>query len=65
MFVTVTTNDGELATVNTDQITHMTIAVYDGAGSRLYFTSNTALSVRQTMDEILQQMRGDVVAKAA
>lgn len=65
MFVTVRTNDGDLASVNVDQITHMTIAAYDGAGSRLHFTSNAALSVRDTMDEILQLIQGVEADKAA
>lgn len=65
MFVTVRTNDGDLASVNVDQITHMTVAAYDGAGCRLYFTSNTALSVRDTIDELLQQIRGEGTSPAS
>lgn len=65
MFVTVKTNDGDLASVNVDQITHMTVASYDGAGCRLYFTSNTALSVRDTIEEVLLQIRGNAAAQTA
>ena len=61
MFVTVKTNDGEMAVVNPAQITHMTVASFSGAGSRIYFVSNATLGVRDTIESILQQISGDAV----
>jgi len=53
VFVTVNTNDNGLAAVNVDQITHMTIAAYSGTGCKIHFVSKDALSIRDTMDEVL------------
>ena len=59
MFVTVKTKDGDCAAVNVDQITYMTIAAFSGAGSKIYFTSNGALSVCDSMDSLLLQINGN------
>ena len=62
MFITVQTNENGPATINVAQITHMTIAAFSGAGCKIYFVSNAALSVRDTMEEVLLQIRGQVAA---
>ena len=58
MFVTVNTNESGLAAVNADQITHMTIAAFSGAGCKIHFVSKEALSVRDTMEDVLAKIRG-------
>jgi hypothetical protein len=62
MFLTVTTNENGIAAINVDQITHMTIAAFAGNGCKIYFVSKEALSVRDTIDEVLQQINGTVPA---
>ena len=56
MFVTVKTNDGDLAAVNADNITHMTVAAFSGSGCKIYFTSKEGLSVRDTIESIMAQI---------
>ena len=58
MFVTVKTNDGDVAVVNVDNITHLSIASFSGNGCRVYLTSKESLHVRETMDEILKMIGG-------
>jgi hypothetical protein len=60
--VTVTTNENGVAAVNVDKITHMTIASFSGNGCKIYLASKEALSVRDTMDEVLRQINGPVAA---
>jgi hypothetical protein len=62
VFVTVNTNDIGLAAINADQITHMTIAAFSGAGCKIHFVSKEALSVRDTMEEVLAKIEGKVAA---
>ena len=62
MFVTVTTNENGVAAVNVNQITHMTVAAFSGNGCKIYLASKEALSVRDTIDEVLQQINGTVAA---
>ena len=62
MFVTVNTNDNGLASVNVDQITHMTVAAFSGAGCKIHFVSKEALSVRDTIEDVLLQISGPVAA---
>ena len=58
MFVTVKTNENDLAAINVDQITHMTVAAFSGSGCKIHFVSNGSLSVRDTMDEVLLRIGG-------
>ena len=60
MFLTVTTNENGVAAVNVDQITHIAIAAFAGNGCKIYLASKEALSVRDTMDEVLRQINGTV-----
>jgi len=62
VFLTVNTNENGIAAINVDQITHMTIAAFSGNGCKIYFVSKEALSVRDTIDELLQQINGKVPA---
>lgn len=62
MFVTVNTNDNGLASINADQITHMTAAAFSGNGCKIHFVSKEALSVRDTMEDVLRQINGPVAA---
>ena len=62
MFVTVKTNDGDMAVVNVANITHMTVASFSANGCRVYFTSKDSLHVRETIDDIMGQI-GESVAK--
>ena len=62
MFLTVTTNENGIAAINVDQITHMTIAAFSGNGCKIYFVSKEALSVRDTIEEVLAQINGTVAA---
>ena len=62
MFLTVNTNENGIAAINVDQITHMTIAAFSGNGCKIYFVSKEALSVRDTIDDLLQQINGKVPA---
>ena len=62
MFLTVTTNENGVAAVNVDQITHIAIAAFAGNGCKIYLASKEALSVRDTMDEVLRQINGEVPA---
>jgi hypothetical protein len=56
MFLSVHTNDGPIAAINTDLVTHMTVAAFAGKGCKIYFTSKDGLSVRDTMEELLARM---------
>jgi len=62
MFVTVETNDNGIAAINANQITHMTIAAFSGNGCKIYFVSKEALSVRNTIENVLGQINGTVAA---
>ena len=62
MFITVNTNESGLAAINANQITHMTIAAFSGNGCKIHFVSKEALSVRDTIDEVLQQINGTLPA---
>ena len=62
MFVTVRTNDNDLAAVNVDQITHMTVAAFSGNGCKIHFVSSGSLSVRDTMDDVLLRINGSDAA---
>jgi len=62
VFLTVNTNENGIAAINVDQITHMTIAAFSGNGCKIYFVSKEALSVRDTIDDLLQQINGKVPA---
>lgn len=62
MFITVNTNESGLAAINANQITHMTIAAFSGNGCKIHFVSKEALSVRDTIEEVLQQINGTLPA---
>ena len=62
MFLTVQTNENGIAAVNVDQITHMTVAAFSGNGCKIYFVSKEALSVRNTIENVLGQINGTVAA---
>jgi hypothetical protein len=53
MYVMVKTLDGQVAALNTDQITHVTIAAFSGNGCKIHFTSKDAISVPNTLEDIL------------
>ena len=62
MFITVTTNDNGVASVNADLITHMTVAAFSGNGCKIYLVSKEALSVRDTIEDLLLQISGKAAA---
>ena len=59
MFVTVKTNDGDVAAINVANISYITVASFSGHGCRVYFTSKDSLNLRDTMEAILAQIEGD------
>ncbi len=58
MFVSVKTKEGDLAVVNSDNITHITIAAFNGSGCKIFFTSKDGLSVSDTIESIKDQING-------